>query len=67
MRTASGPGSTLLIGTWFASLTIGMMECWNIGIMGWRPYEAWADKRLQRKEGSGRGGSLSIRFLYFGW
>jgi hypothetical protein len=29
-----------------------MMECWNIGIMGWRPCEAWANKRLRRKEGS---------------
>jgi hypothetical protein len=22
---------------WFAALTIGMMEWWNNGIMGWRP------------------------------
>jgi hypothetical protein len=29
-----------------------MIEWWNNGIMGWRPCETWANKRLRRKEGS---------------
>jgi hypothetical protein len=26
-----------------------MLKYWNIGMMGWRPCEAWADKRLRRR------------------
>jgi hypothetical protein len=26
------------------------LECWNIGIMGWRTCETWANKRPRRKE-----------------
>jgi len=33
----------------FAALTTAVKECWNIGIMGWRPCEAWANKRLRRR------------------